>query len=403
MFVVRCRHTGESVLIDAANEHERLLELCQRLDVRRVLETHGHWDHIGAVPQMREAGYEVAVTSQDAPMLKDVGYDVFLDDAEVIEVGRLRLHAIHNPGHTPGSISFLVEGSPVLFSGDTLFPGGPGNTSFEGGDFATIIDSLDNRAVHPAGPHRGDAGPRRRHHHRQRATAPRRVGRAWLVATPITDSSATATPSPTLGTHARRTCAHARPASTSSRLVLAFLVLVSHTWPLGGFGAEPSSPLTPRYLTLGGFAVAGFFGLSGMLVGRSALHPVRPGRTRGLASLRIVPAYWMALRRRRVRRRRRSAGSTPTASLAGFLTLEPGGPVTHVLRGALFPLEFSYGVDDVFVTDTPVRPGHRRRASSTDRCGRCRTRCAATWSSACVAVVARRYGGRRTVTVALDR
>lgn len=145
VFVVRCRQTGDSVLIDAANEHERLLELCQRLDVRRVLETHGHWDHIGAVPQMREAGYEVAVASQDAPMLKDVGYDVFLDDAEVIEVGRLRLHAIHNPGHTPGSISFLVEGSPVLFSGDTLFPGGPGNTSFEGGDFATIIDSLDNR------------------------------------------------------------------------------------------------------------------------------------------------------------------------------------------------------------------------------------------------------------------
>jgi glyoxylase-like metal-dependent hydrolase (beta-lactamase superfamily II) len=145
VFVLRCRHTGESVLIDAANEHERLLELCQRLNVRRVLETHGHWDHIGAVPAMREAGYEVAVTSLDAPMLKDVGYDVFLDDAEVIEVGRVRLHAIHNPGHTPGSISFLVEGSPVLFSGDTLFPGGPGNTSFEGGDFGTIIDSLDNR------------------------------------------------------------------------------------------------------------------------------------------------------------------------------------------------------------------------------------------------------------------
>ncbi len=148
VFVLRCRTTGESVLIDAANEHERLLELCQRLDVRRVLETHGHWDHIGAVPAMREAGYEVAVTALDAPMLKDVGYDVFLDDAEIIEVGKLRLQAIHNPGHTPGSISFLIEGSPVLFSGDTLFPGGPGNTSNTGNtgdDFATIIDSLDNR------------------------------------------------------------------------------------------------------------------------------------------------------------------------------------------------------------------------------------------------------------------
>ncbi len=145
VFIVRCRQTGESVLIDAANEHELLLELCQRLGVRRVLETHGHWDHIGAVAQLREAGYEVAVTAADAPMLRDVGYDVFLDDAEVIEVGRLRLDAIHNPGHTPGSISFALAGTPLLFTGDTLFPGGPGATKFEGGDFATIIDSIDTK------------------------------------------------------------------------------------------------------------------------------------------------------------------------------------------------------------------------------------------------------------------
>jgi glyoxylase-like metal-dependent hydrolase (beta-lactamase superfamily II) len=145
VFVVRCRATGDAVLLDAANEHEQLLELCQRLGVKRVLETHGHWDHIQAVPAMREAGYEVAVTSLDAPMLKDVGYDVFIDDAEVIEVGRLRLHAIHNPGHTPGSISFALEGTPLLFTGDTLFPGGPGNTSFENADFDTIITSITSK------------------------------------------------------------------------------------------------------------------------------------------------------------------------------------------------------------------------------------------------------------------
>ena len=147
VFVLRCTETGDAVLIDAANEHERLLDLCDALGVTRVLETHGHWDHIQAVPAMREAGYEVAVTSADAPMLKDVGYDVFLDDKEVIEVGRLRLHAIHNPGHTPGSVSFKVEDAPILFTGDTLFPGGPGNTSFEGGDFATIIESIDSRLL----------------------------------------------------------------------------------------------------------------------------------------------------------------------------------------------------------------------------------------------------------------
>lgn len=145
VFVLRCRETGDAVLIDAANEHEQLLELCRRLGVRRVLETHGHWDHIQAVPAMREAGYDVGVMSADAPMLKDVGYDSFIDDAEIIEVGKLRLQAIHNPGHTPGSVSFKVIDSPLLFSGDTLFPGGPGNTSFDGGSFATIIDSIDNR------------------------------------------------------------------------------------------------------------------------------------------------------------------------------------------------------------------------------------------------------------------
>ena len=145
VFVVRCRRSGDAALIDAANEHELLLELCRTLGVRRVLETHGHWDHIQAVPAMREAGYEVAVTALDAPRLKDVGYDVFLDDAEVIEVGHLRLHVIHNPGHTEGSISFAVEGTPLLFTGDTLFPGGPGNATFDGGDFATIIESIDTK------------------------------------------------------------------------------------------------------------------------------------------------------------------------------------------------------------------------------------------------------------------
>jgi glyoxylase-like metal-dependent hydrolase (beta-lactamase superfamily II) len=145
VFVVRCIHTGEAVLIDAANEHEKLLELCRALGVTRVLETHGHHDHIQAVPAMREAGYEVAVTADDAQMLKDVGYDVFIEDGQVIEVGRLRLEAILNPGHTPGSVSFKVHGAPLLFSGDTLFPGGPGATHFPGGDFATIISSIDTR------------------------------------------------------------------------------------------------------------------------------------------------------------------------------------------------------------------------------------------------------------------
>ncbi|HXX89830.1 MAG TPA: MBL fold metallo-hydrolase [Acidimicrobiales bacterium] len=141
--VVRCRQTGEAVLIDAANEHELLLELCRDLGVRQVIETHGHWDHIQAVPAVRDAGYEVAVTQADAGMLPS--YDLILEDDAVIEVGRMRLRTIATPGHTPGSICFAVEGTPLLFTGDTLFPGGPGATKFPGGDFGAIIRSIDER------------------------------------------------------------------------------------------------------------------------------------------------------------------------------------------------------------------------------------------------------------------
>jgi glyoxylase-like metal-dependent hydrolase (beta-lactamase superfamily II) len=143
VFVVRCRASGDALLVDAANEHEQLLELCWRLGVRRVVETHGHWDHIQAVPQLRDAGYEVAVRAEDAAMLPS--YDLLLDDDDVLEVGRLRLRTIHTPGHTPGSMCFLIQGSPVLLSGDTLFPGGPGNTATDLGDFPTIIESIERR------------------------------------------------------------------------------------------------------------------------------------------------------------------------------------------------------------------------------------------------------------------
>src|SRR6478609_5925858 len=64
VFVLRCLHTGDAVLIDAANEHDKLLDLAKALNVGRVLETHGHWDHIQAIPQMRDAGYRVGVTDE---------------------------------------------------------------------------------------------------------------------------------------------------------------------------------------------------------------------------------------------------------------------------------------------------------------------------------------------------
>jgi glyoxylase-like metal-dependent hydrolase (beta-lactamase superfamily II) len=143
VFVLRDKRTGDAVLVDAANEHQLLLEVSRSTGVRRVLTTHGHFDHIQAVTQMRDAGIDVGIATEDAAMLP--AYDFTIPDDDVIEVGDLRLRTIHTPGHTPGSTCFVLEGHPVLFSGDTLFPGGVGNTKFPGGDFPTIIRSVDRR------------------------------------------------------------------------------------------------------------------------------------------------------------------------------------------------------------------------------------------------------------------
>jgi glyoxylase-like metal-dependent hydrolase (beta-lactamase superfamily II) len=145
VYIVRCKQTGDAVLLDAANEHELLIEVSKATGVRRVLTTHGHWDHIQAVEAVRDAGIDVGIAAEDAEMLP--AYDFTIADDELIAVGELRLRTIHTPGHTPGSTCFRLEDHPLLFSGDTLFPGGPGNTSFPGGDFDEIIRSIDRRLL----------------------------------------------------------------------------------------------------------------------------------------------------------------------------------------------------------------------------------------------------------------
>jgi glyoxylase-like metal-dependent hydrolase (beta-lactamase superfamily II) len=143
VFIVRCKSTGDAVLLDAANEHELLLEVCRETGVRKVLTTHGHWDHIQAVEAVRDAGIDVGIAAADAEMLP--AYDFVIPDDEVYAVGDLRLRSIHTPGHTAGSTSFVLEDEPLIFTGDTLFPGGPGNTSTPGASFETILQSIDRR------------------------------------------------------------------------------------------------------------------------------------------------------------------------------------------------------------------------------------------------------------------
>ena len=145
-FVVACAHTGKGLIIDAAAEPDRVLELTDGVEVEALLTTHGHYDHLRAVAPVVEAlgvpfllhpaDYELAArTTHVTPTA--------LSDREVIQLGETSLLTMHTPGHTPGSVCFLSPG--VLFSGDTLFPGGPGATQYEGGDFDTIIESIEKR------------------------------------------------------------------------------------------------------------------------------------------------------------------------------------------------------------------------------------------------------------------
>ena len=140
VYVLRCRRTGAAVLVDAADEPDLLLEVCRSSGVRSVLQTHGHHDHVRAVPALRAAGYPVAVSAADAAML--AGYDEILEDGQVLDVGDLRVRTLATPGHTPGSLCFAVEGSHLLLSGDTLFPGGPGKTDGDPDRFATILHGI---------------------------------------------------------------------------------------------------------------------------------------------------------------------------------------------------------------------------------------------------------------------
>lgn len=143
VYVVRCRRTGEALLVDAANEPERLVGVARDLGVTNVVTTHGHWDHIQAVTAARDEGLVVWVHAGDADQLS--GYDHLIADGDELSAGDVRVRALHTPGHTPGSVTYELVGAPVLFTGDTLFPGGPGATHFDSGDFATIITSIEQR------------------------------------------------------------------------------------------------------------------------------------------------------------------------------------------------------------------------------------------------------------------
>ena len=143
IFIVADTVAREAYVIDAGYEPERVAEAASGLRVRGILVTHGHRDHHEHVGRLRELlGAPVGIGADDAAML-DQQPDWLIGDGQTFAFGTHALEAIHTPGHTPGSTCFLIGAH--LFTGDTLFPGGPGNTQRDPQRFARIIQSLRER------------------------------------------------------------------------------------------------------------------------------------------------------------------------------------------------------------------------------------------------------------------
>jgi glyoxylase-like metal-dependent hydrolase (beta-lactamase superfamily II) len=158
-YLLRCTQTGDLVLIDAANEAPRLLELIGDGPLRTIVTTHRHWDHWQALADVQSAtGAQVAAHPDDAIELP-VPASVLVNHGDTVPVGACHISVIHLRGHTPGSIALRYDAggeladTPHLFTGDSLFPGGPGNTQNDPQRFGQLMDDLEERvfATQPDG------------------------------------------------------------------------------------------------------------------------------------------------------------------------------------------------------------------------------------------------------------
>jgi glyoxylase-like metal-dependent hydrolase (beta-lactamase superfamily II) len=130
----------ESVLIDAANNAARILKEAEGLRVTDILTTHGHGDHVQALAEVQARWHARARFHAGDAQMMPVGSDRLLQDGDRIMFGAFALNTLHTPGHTPGSVCFLID--DLCFSGDTLFPGGPGATRNRNASFPQIIESI---------------------------------------------------------------------------------------------------------------------------------------------------------------------------------------------------------------------------------------------------------------------
>jgi len=172
-FIASCVKTKEAMVVDPGEEGERILYVAEKegLKVRKVVNTHGHFDHIGANRHIIEkTGAELLIHADDLPLLQNArnhaeAYglsvaaspepDRLLEQGDTLQVGELSFTVFHVPGHSPGSICLLSDGH--LFVGDVLFSGSIGRTDLPGGDFDALVKGVrerlfalpDETIVHP--------------------------------------------------------------------------------------------------------------------------------------------------------------------------------------------------------------------------------------------------------------
>ena len=153
VYLLKCKGTGQQLLIDAANDADTLLALIRAggSPLEKIVTTHQHWDHVGALVALaKETGADTVAHVEDAPALPLAPSELVMHE-DTIDVGDCVLKVIHLRGHTPGSIALLYDGggelagSPHLFTGDSLFPGGPGNTERNPDRFNSLMTDLEDR------------------------------------------------------------------------------------------------------------------------------------------------------------------------------------------------------------------------------------------------------------------
>ena len=144
-YIIICRQTGKSALIDAPAGAPTLVKNLKGTTLECIFLTHSHVDHIGGILATRKKmPAALAVHQADNQKWLPVPPDMILSDGDVVHIGQVRVEAIFTPGHTPGSMCFKIE--DCLFSGDTLFPGGPGRTVGPE-EFRQILKSIKEKIL----------------------------------------------------------------------------------------------------------------------------------------------------------------------------------------------------------------------------------------------------------------